>query len=105
VQEAVVADIIIIWDDEDDRDGTYWHICVEGHGTTREEVGEVLRDEETEIEVSRSSGRRTAFGWTLSGVRILSHLRRFPKTHGSCTRYPRFPCRPSETGGGKRDER
>jgi uncharacterized DUF497 family protein len=65
-----LLDIVIIWDDEDDRDGNYWHICVEGHGLTREEVEEVLRDEESEIEVSRSSGRPTAFGWTSSGERI-----------------------------------
>jgi len=46
-------DLVIIWDDEDDPDGNYWHICVEGHGLTREEVEEVLRDEDSEIEVSR----------------------------------------------------
>jgi DNA-binding XRE family transcriptional regulator len=55
-------DIVIIWDDEDDRDGNYWHICVEGHGLTCAEVEEVLRDDDSEIEVSRSSGRPTAFG-------------------------------------------
>ena len=31
-----------IWDLEDDPEGNYWHICVEGHGVTREEVEEVL---------------------------------------------------------------
>src|SRR6476620_7598249 len=67
---SALDDIVIIWDDEDDQDGNYWHICVEGHGLTREEVEEVLRDEESEIEVSRSSGRPTAFGWTSSGARI-----------------------------------
>jgi hypothetical protein len=63
-------DIVIIWDDQDDRDGNYWHICVEGHGLTSAEVEEVLRDEDSDIEVSRSSGRPTAFGWTSSGARI-----------------------------------
>jgi hypothetical protein len=63
-------EIVIIWDDQDDRDGNYWHICVEGHGLTCEEVEEVLRDDESEIEVSRSSGRPAAFGWTSSGERI-----------------------------------
>jgi hypothetical protein len=67
---ATLLEIVIIWDDEEDRDGNYWHICVEGHGLTREEVEDVLRDDETEIEVSRSSGRPTAFGWTASGQRI-----------------------------------
>jgi hypothetical protein len=61
-------DLTIVWDDEDDRDGNYWHICVEGHGVTREEVEEVLLDDESEIEVN--SGRPTAFGWTSSGERI-----------------------------------
>jgi hypothetical protein len=35
-----------------------------------EEVEDVLRGEETEIEISRSSGRSTAFGLTASGERI-----------------------------------
>ena len=63
-------DLVIIWDDPDDRDGNYWHICVEGHGLTREEVEAVLRDEDSDSEVSRSSGRPTAFGWAPSGERI-----------------------------------
>ena len=63
-------DIVIVWDDSDVRDGNYWHICVEGHGLTREEVEEVLLDDESEIEVSQSSGRPTAFGWTSGGERI-----------------------------------
>ncbi|MCI0682686.1 MAG: hypothetical protein L0Y71_11325 [Gemmataceae bacterium] len=65
-----MPDIVIIWDDEDDPDGNFWHICVEGHGLTRTEVEEVLRDDDSDIEVSRSSGRPTAFGWTSSGERI-----------------------------------
>jgi hypothetical protein len=63
-------DIVIVWDDEDDPEGNFWHICVEGHGLTREEIDDVLYDPESEIEVSRSSGRPTAFGWTQSGERI-----------------------------------
>ena len=62
--------LVIIWDAPDDCDGNYWHICVEGHGLTREEVEEVLLDEDSDIEVSRSSGRPTAFGWTSAGQRI-----------------------------------
>ena len=31
-------DILIIWDEKDDREGNYWHICVEGHGLTCAEV-------------------------------------------------------------------
>src|SRR5438552_653049 len=37
---------------------------------TKDEVEDVLRDEDSEIEVSQSSGRPTAFGWTSSGERI-----------------------------------
>ena len=48
-----MPDLVVMWDDEDDPDGNYWHICVEGHGLTREEVEEALRDEDSEIEVSR----------------------------------------------------
>src|SRR5947209_18265199 len=69
-RRPALQDIVIIWDDQDDPDGNYWHICVEGHGLTCEEVEEVLRDEQSEIEVSRSTGRPTAFGWTRSGERI-----------------------------------
>lgn len=63
-------DLVIIWDDEDDPDGNFWHICVDGHGLTRDEIEEVLRTDESEIEVSRTSGRPTAFGWTSAGERI-----------------------------------
>jgi hypothetical protein len=27
--------VAFIWDLEDEREGNYWHICVEGHGVTR----------------------------------------------------------------------
>ena len=40
-RRSALRDIVIIWDDQDDRDDNYWHICVEGHGLTREEVEEV----------------------------------------------------------------
>lgn len=91
-----MLDIVIIWDDEDDRDGNYWHICVEGHGLTREEVEEVLRDEESEIEVSRSSGRPTAFGWTASGERIavvFEEMSEDPKLVYPISAYPVPPRR------------
>ena len=89
-------DIVIIWDDEDDRDGNYWHICVEGHGLTREEVEDVLRDEESEIEISRSSGRPTAFGWTSSGERIavvFEEMSEDPKMVYPVSAYPVPPKR------------
>ena len=86
-----MRDIVIIWDDEDDRDGNYWHICVEGHGLLREEIEEVLRDDQSDIEVSRSSGRPTAFGWTSSGVRIaivFEEMSDDPKIVYPITAYP-----------------
>ena len=96
-------DIVIIWDDEDDPDGNYWHICVEGHGLTRVEVEDVLRDEDSDIDVSRSSGRPTAFGWTSSGERIavvFEEMSEDPKIVYPVAAYPVPPKRPK--GGRKR---
>ena len=89
-------DIVIIWDDDDDPDGNYWHICVEGHGLTREEVEEVLLNEESEIEVSRTSGRPTAFGWASSGERIavvFEEMSEDPKMVYPVSAYPVPPKR------------
>jgi len=62
-----MSQVSFIWDLEDDREGNYWHICVEGHGVTREEAEDVLaRNYETATR-SRSSGQPEAFGWTASG--------------------------------------
>ncbi len=36
---------VFIWDLEDDPEGNYWHISVEGHGVSGEEVEEVLEGE------------------------------------------------------------
>jgi hypothetical protein len=63
----VMGRVSFIWDLEDDPEGNYWHICVEGHGVTREEVEEVLEgNHETSVR-SRASGQPLAFGWTASG--------------------------------------
>jgi hypothetical protein len=89
-------DILIIWDENDDPDGNYWHICVEGHGLTCEEVEDVLRAPESEIEVSRSSGRPTAFGWTFSGERIavvFEEMSEDPKIVYPVSAYPVPPKR------------
>jgi hypothetical protein len=95
-------DIVIIWDDEDDQDGNYWHICVEGHGLTREEVEEVLLDEETEIEISRSSGRPTAFGWTSSGERIAVVFEEMSEDPRLVYPVSAFPVPPKRTKRGKK---
>jgi hypothetical protein len=60
---------LVIWDDEDDPDGNHRHIVGAGEVTV-EEVEDVLYDPEAEVEVSRSSGRPIAFGWTADGRRI-----------------------------------
>jgi hypothetical protein len=60
-----------IWDLEDDRSGNFWHICVEGHGVTREEVEEVLAGNYEPARRSRSSGQPAAFGWTASGKYVM----------------------------------
>ena len=56
-----------IWDLEDDLEGNYWHICVEGHGVTRDEVEEVVEASYDAATRSRSSGQPLTFGWTTSG--------------------------------------
>jgi hypothetical protein len=63
-----MAPVVFIWDLEDDPDGNYWHICVEGHCVTREEVEEVLAGNYETATRSRSTGQPEAFGWTASGT-------------------------------------
>jgi hypothetical protein len=59
-----------IWDLEDDPEGNYWHICIEGHGVTREEVEEVLELNFDSAITSRSTGQPELFGWTAGGKYI-----------------------------------
>jgi hypothetical protein len=65
-----VPQISILWDLEDDSEGNYWHIVVEGHGITAEEVEEVLHGHWHEAVVSRISGNPVTFGATSLGNRI-----------------------------------
>jgi hypothetical protein len=60
-----------IWDLEDDPQGNYWHIGVEGHGVTREDVEEVVGGNYDTATRSRSSGQPEAFGWTASGKYLM----------------------------------
>jgi YD repeat-containing protein len=60
----------VIWDEEDDKGGNYWHIAVEGHGVSRVEVDDILLDENNPTEVSRTSGNRITFGWAADGRRL-----------------------------------
>ena len=77
--------VAFIWDLEDDPEGNYWHICVEGHGVTREEVEEVLAGSYETVTRSRSSGQPEAFGWTASG-KYLTVV--FKRVSDSLTVYP-----------------
>ena len=52
---------IVIWDLDDEPDGNVAHIAE--HGVTKEEVEEVLQDDDNEVVRSRSSGRWVTFGW------------------------------------------
>lgn len=54
----------IIWDLEDDPDGNVAHIAE--HGVTQDEVEEVLYTP-TGYDLSNSSGRPIAFGYTSTG--------------------------------------
>jgi hypothetical protein len=59
--------VVFIWDLDDDQEGNYWHICVDGHGITRDEVEEVLSENYANTTQSRSSGQPVTFGWTATG--------------------------------------
>ena len=65
----------------------------------------VLRDEESDIEISRPSGRPTAFGWSLSGARIAVAFEEMSEDRKSSTRLPLTPCRQREARKGESDER
>jgi hypothetical protein len=66
-----MVDLQIIWDLEDDPKGNYWHIVVEGHDISQEEVEEILRDPNARVTTSRSSGRPSKYAWTSTGKHIL----------------------------------
>ncbi|HYV35751.1 MAG TPA: hypothetical protein VE988_08610 [Gemmataceae bacterium] len=88
--------IEFIWDLEDDPDGNYWHIVVEGHGVTQEEAEEVLRDHYQEAIASRTSGNPLAFGWTSTGKHIVVVFERIeidPVVVYPLTAYPTPPPR------------
>lgn len=55
---------------ENDPDGNYWHIIVEGHGVTQEEVEEVLDNPDSKTTTSKTSGMPITFGWTSTGKHI-----------------------------------
>ncbi len=72
--------VAFVWDLEDDPEGNYWHICVEGHGVTREEVEEIVAGNYQTATLSRSSSQPQAFGWTASGKYLTVVFERTPTT-------------------------
>ncbi len=60
----------VLWDLEDDLEGNFWHIVVEGHGVSQEEVDEILLNPANPTRVSRSTGRNITFGWTSVGQHL-----------------------------------
>jgi hypothetical protein len=85
-----MARVAFIWDLEDDPEGNYWHICVEGHGVTRQEVEEVVAGTYETATVSRSSGQPETFGWTASGkylTVVFEHVSGDPLTVYPITAY------------------
>jgi hypothetical protein len=54
---------IVIWDLDDDSDGNVAHVAE--HGVTRDEVEEILQNEDNETDASASSGRPIFFSFSL----------------------------------------
>ncbi len=79
------------WDLEDDPEGNYWHIVVDGHGVTREEVDDVLYNRRNETAKSREHDSWVTFGYTSTGRYILvawEHAGDDPLTMYPLTAYP-----------------
>lgn len=78
--------VAFVWDLEDDRDGNYWHICVEGHDVSQDEVEQIINENYESATRSRSSGQPEAFGWTTAGryVTVIFEL----VTENPLTVYP-----------------
>jgi hypothetical protein len=96
-----MARLAFIWDLEDDADGNYWHICVEGHGVTRDEVEDVLAANYQTAARSRTSGQPEAFGWTASGkylTVVFEMVSADPLTVYPITAYEVPPRRPRKPG-------
>jgi hypothetical protein len=86
----------IIWDLEDDPEGNWWHIVVEGHGITADEVAEVLEANHARSTLSRSSNQSITFGWTSLGRHIAvvyEHVTDDPLTFYPITAYEAPPPR------------
>jgi hypothetical protein len=100
-----MARLDFIWDLEDDREGNYWHICMEGHGITREEVEEVLAAHYPGRATSRSSGRPLVFGWTSSGKYVVIAYEDVPGGFPSVYPVTAYEATPPASGKRKRRNR
>lgn len=98
-----MAPLDFIWDLEDDPEGNYWHICVEGHGITQEEVEEALETHYPGQATSHSSGRPIVFGWTSTGKYLMICYEDVPA--GSPTVFPVTAYEVTPPAGRKRQRR
>jgi hypothetical protein len=64
-RRAILIDLIILWDLEDDPEGNVKHIAE--HGVSVDDVEAVLRDPRSRTGRSRTTRRPQSFGWTPSG--------------------------------------
>jgi hypothetical protein len=80
---------IIIWDMEDDSDGNYVHIVVDG-GVSQDEVWDVMSNPTNRTVPIDSTGRPATFGWTQTGRYLLvvwEHVEDDPRTIKPVTAY------------------
>lgn len=75
----------ILWDDAADPTGNVRHVAA--HGVTPAEVESVLRNANAEDGVSRTTGRKMAFGWTDTG-KFLAVAYTVKQTRSTVALYP-----------------
>ncbi|SRR6266849_2980603 len=61
-----MAFVQFLWDEPNDHNGNYRHICVD-NDVSPDEYAEIYLDPKSVRAWSRSSGRPMAFGWTSTG--------------------------------------
>ncbi|MBL8792586.1 MAG: DUF4258 domain-containing protein [Planctomycetia bacterium] len=58
----------VLWDPDDEPTGNVQHIAM--NGVTKEEVEDVLQNEDNRETISRTTGSPIIFGWTRTGRHI-----------------------------------
>jgi hypothetical protein len=89
-----MAEVLFLWDLEDDPEGNVQHIAE--HGVTQEEVEVVVSARHRRASTSRSSGEPIAFGWTVTGKHIVvvyEHVESDPLAVRPITAYETPPPR------------